>query len=144
MSETTTIVFQTEASGPCRLSYIGDAEGATSALAFIRSNLSHRHSVSGPTLSWSGGTLTAAQPAHLDFLSILAIKKTDGTGTGSVAFTYAMANAPSLLDFLTPGPARRATCDVTVTDQNGVASAQPVTFTLCPPISGQQEAWRSA
>src|SRR6201999_168965 len=60
----------------------------------------------------------------------LALTETDSTHTGAglIGFTYSAAD--STFDFLAAGATLTVTYDITVTDNSGVSSSEPVTFTV--------------
>ena len=58
----------------------------------------------------------------------LPISDSTGTGTGSIAFTYSAQD--KTFDFLAAGQTLTITYNVTVTDNNGASSTQPVTITV--------------
>jgi VCBS repeat-containing protein len=109
-------------------------------LTFTDPNLSdtHQASASAPTFAWSGGALTAAQRAALAAASTLTLSETDstGSGAGSIAFSYSAAD--KTFDFLAFGQTLTITYNVTVTDNQGASSTQPVTITVIgtdkPPV----------
>jgi T1SS-143 domain-containing protein len=90
----------------------------------------HKASTSAPTFAWLGGALTAAQQAALAAASTLTLSETDstGSGAGSIAFSYSAAD--KTFDFLAVGQTLTITYLVTVTDNSGVSSTQPVTITI--------------
>ena len=108
------------------------SDSASGTIAFKDVDLDNTHSVSqaAPTFSWSGGTLSAVSQAALTTASTLALTKTDstGTGSGSVAWTYAANDAT--FDFLAAGETLAVTYDVTITDNNNATATQTVTLTV--------------
>src|SRR6201999_1012475 len=90
----------------------------------------HTASASAPTFAWSGGTLTGAQQAALTAASTLTLSETDSTGfgAGSIGFSYSAAD--KTFDFLAANQTLNITYNVTVTDNNGASSTQPVTITI--------------
>src|SRR5262249_12473459 len=90
----------------------------------------HKASASPPTFALSGGTLTTAQQAALAAASTLTLNETDstGSGVGSIVFSYSAAD--KTFDFLALGQTLTITYDVTVTDNIGASSSQPVIITV--------------
>ncbi len=109
-----------------------DIDSASGTLSFTDVDLDDTHTATkgDPTYVWSGGSLTTAQIAALTAAGTLALTETDSThsGTGSIGFTYSAAD--NTFDFLAAGQTLTVTYDVTVTDNSGVSSSQPVTFTI--------------
>ena len=109
-----------------------DIDSASGSLSFTDVDLDDTHTVakSAATYVWSGGTLTPAQISALNSAGTLALAETDSThtGAGSVGFTYSAAD--STFDFLAAGATLAVTYDITVTDNSGVSSSEPVTFTI--------------
>src|SRR5262245_32922625 len=131
-------VLAVDASGPHTIIATPDTTGGNSPdstsglLTFTDVDLTdaHQPSASAPTFAWSGGTLTAAQQAALAAASTLTLSKTDstGSGAGSIGFTYSAAD--KTFDFLAAGQTLTITYNITVTDNNGLSSTQPVTITV--------------
>ena len=109
-----------------------DLDSVSGTLAFTDTDLSDTHSVShgAPSYLWSGGALTTAQTDALTAAATLALSKTDSThtGAGSIGFTYSAAD--SNFDFVAAGETLTVCYDVTVTDDHGASSTQPVTVTI--------------
>jgi VCBS repeat-containing protein len=109
-----------------------DQDQVSGTIAFKDVDLNDTHTVSqaAPGFTWSGGALTDAQKAALTAASTLTLVKTDstGTGTGSVAWTYKVAD--SAIDFLAQGETLTVTFNVTVTDNHGGSITQPLTVTI--------------
>jgi fibronectin-binding autotransporter adhesin len=109
-----------------------DLDTASGTLAFTDADLSDTHVVSQgpPTYAWSGGTLTTAQTDALTAAATLTLSETDSThtGKGSIGFSYSAADGN--FDFLADGETLKVTYNVTVTDNHGISSTQPVTITL--------------
>jgi VCBS repeat-containing protein len=109
-----------------------DHDSASGTLSFTDADLDDTHVVSqgAPVYLWSGGSLTAAQTDALTAAATLALTETDSThtGAGSVGFTYSAAD--SSFDFLAAGETLKITYGVTVTDNHGASSIQPVTITI--------------
>jgi len=121
-----------------------DTDSASGTLSFSDVDLTDTHTATkgDPTHVWSAGSLTTAQINALTSASTLALTETDSThsGAGSVGFTYSAAD--STFDFLAAGQTLTVTYDVTVTDNSGVSSSQPVSFTItgsndAPTIAGE-------
>jgi VCBS repeat-containing protein len=108
------------------------ADTSSGTLTFTDVDLTDTHeaSTSAPTFAWSGGALTAAQQTALAAASTLKLSETDstGSGAGSIAFSYSAAD--KTFDFLAAGQTLDITYNVTVTDNNGVSSTEPVTITI--------------
>jgi VCBS repeat-containing protein len=121
-------------------------------LAFADADLTDTHTVSlhAPSFSWSDSsghslTLTTAQQSALTAASSMALQLHDGTGTGLGSLDFAYSAADSNFDFLAAGAKLIITYDVTITDNNNVASTQPVTITITgtndiPTILGETNA----
>ena len=109
-----------------------DIDSASGTLSFTDVDLNDTHTATkgAPTYVWSGGGLTTAQIAALTAAGSLALTETDSThsGAGSIGFTYSAAD--NTFDFLAAGQTLTVTYDVSVTDNSGVSSSQPVTFTI--------------
>src|SRR5262249_8817326 len=108
-------------------------DSAPGTLTFTDVDLDDHHTVSAsapPTFTWSGGTLTAAQLAALTAASTLTLSETDstGSGAGSIGFNYSAAD--KTFDFLAANETLTVIYNVTVTDNNGASSTQPVTITV--------------
>ena len=108
------------------------SDSTAGSIAFADADLSDTHTVSkaAPSFAWSGGALTAGQIAALTSAGTLALTEHDstGTGAGSVAWNYSAQDKS--FDFLAAGQTLIVTYNVTVTDNNGLSSTQPVTVTI--------------
>src|SRR5262249_2853655 len=78
----------------------------------------------------SGGALTSAQQAALAAASGLLLSETDSTGSGAGSIIFSYSAADKTFNFLAVGQTLTITYDVTVTDNNGLSSTQPVTITV--------------
>ncbi|MEO6841518.1 MAG: VCBS domain-containing protein [Bradyrhizobium sp.] len=114
---------------------IGDAtdvDSASGTLSFADADLTDTHTVSHgtPTYLWSGGSLTGTGTDALTAAATLTLTETDNTGigSGSIGFTYGAAD--SNFDFLAAGETLKVTYGVTVTDNHGASSIEPVTVTI--------------
>jgi VCBS repeat-containing protein len=118
-----------DASGPHMVS---EGLTTTGTLTFTDVDLNDHHAVSttAPTFALLGGTLTAAQLAALTAASTLTLSEADSTGSGSGSIAVTFSAADSAFDFLADGQTLTVTYDVTVTDNNGVSSTQPVKITV--------------
>jgi VCBS repeat-containing protein len=121
-------VLAVDASGPYT---VPEGLSTTGRLTFIDVDLNDHHTVSTSVASatWSGGaTLPSGLAAAL--LGALSTTTTDSTssGSGSIAATFSVAD--SAFDFLAAGQTLTITYNVTVTDNNGVSSSQPVTVVI--------------
>src|SRR5262249_56667767 len=109
------------------------AEGlaTTGTLTFTDVDLTDHHTVSTGVASatWSGGaTLPSGLAAVLaDALSTTTTDST-GPGSGSIALTFSAAD--SAFEFLAAGQTLTVVYNVTITDEAGVSSTQPVTITV--------------
>ncbi|AWN39733.1 VCBS domain-containing protein [Methylobacterium durans] len=104
---------------------------ARTTLSFTDVDLSDTHTVAyaAEPATWSGGP---AIPAELiSALSrALTLTENDATGTGTGSVTASFSLADKWTAFLSAGETLTATYTVTVTDNHGAASTQPVTFTI--------------
>jgi VCBS repeat-containing protein len=103
----------------------------TGTLTFTDVDLNDHHTVSTSVASaaWSGGaTLPSGLAAVL--AGALSTTTTDSTGSGSGSIAVTFNAADGALDFLAVGQTLTITYEVTVTDNNGVSSTQPVTLTI--------------
>jgi VCBS repeat-containing protein len=109
-----------------------DLDTATGSLAFTDVDLSDTHiaSQAAPSFAWSGGVLSAAQIAALSSAGALTLTETDSTNTGSGSIGFSYSAADETFDFLAAGETLTVTYNVTVTDNNGLFSSQPVTITI--------------
>jgi VCBS repeat-containing protein len=120
-------VLAADASGPHTTTQDVNASGT---LTFTDVDLNDHHTVSTSLVSMdaSGG---ATPPSGIGTILAGALSTTtaDSTGSGSglIAFTFDAAGA---LDFLAAGQKLTITYNVTVTDNNGLSSTQPVTITI--------------
>ena len=125
-------VLAADASGPHAVT---ERLNTTGTFAFTDVDLTDHHTVSTSVASaiWSGG---AALPSGVAAALADALSTTvsDGAGSGSIAFAFSAGD--SAFDFLTASQTLTITYEVTVTDNNGVSSTQPVTVT----ITGTNEA----
>ena len=125
-------VLAADASGPHTVT---ERLNTTGTFAFTDVDLTDHHTVSTSVASaiWSGGaTLPSGVAAAL--ADALSTTVSDGAGSGSIAFAFSAGD--SAFDFLTASQTLTITYEVTVTDNNGVSSTQPVTVT----ITGTNEA----
>ncbi|WP_027574894.1 VCBS domain-containing protein, partial [Bradyrhizobium sp. WSM1743] len=107
-------------------------DSATGTITFADADLHDTHSVSnsGPSFSWSAGSLTSAQVSALAAASSLNLVTTDSTnsGTGTVKWTYSAAD--ETFDFLALGQTLTVTYTVAIDDGHGGTVSQPVTVTV--------------
>jgi VCBS repeat-containing protein len=104
---------------------------ASATLTFNDSNLgdTHKVSVGPPTAVWSGGTPVPG--ATLSALqSALTATLTDSTHTGTGSVNLAFSAADGVFHFLSQGETLSLTYAVTITNNQGATSTQPVTFTV--------------
>ena len=97
-------------------------------LTFTDVDLNDHHTVSTSVNSatWSGG---ATLPSGLAAVLAGALSTTvSELGSGSIAFAFSAGD--SAFDFLNASQTLTITYEVTVTDNNGVSSTQPVTVTI--------------
>ncbi|MET3595343.1 VCBS repeat-containing protein, partial [Mesorhizobium shonense] len=101
-------------------------------IIFTDADLSDTHTVAAGAASfiWSGGDLTAGQQSTLAAAGSIAFNESDSTGTGIGAIDWAYHITDSAIDFLASGQTLTVSYDVTVTDNNGATSTQPVTITI--------------
>jgi VCBS repeat-containing protein len=106
------------------------AHTLAASLAFTDTDLSDTHAVAigAPTAVWSAGTTPAATVTALTGALTSALTDSTHTGAGSVALAFSAAD--KAFDFLATGETLTVTYNVTVTDNNGVASTRPVTVTV--------------
>src|SRR5262249_35839574 len=131
-------VLAADASGPHTITKHVPTTGSispdtsTGTLTFTDVDLSdtHKSTTSTPTFAWSGGTLTAAQQSALAAASTLTFSETDstGSGAGSIAFSYSAAD--KTFDFLAVGQTLTISYNVTLADNIGASSTQPVIITV--------------
>jgi VCBS repeat-containing protein len=103
----------------------------TRTLTFTDVDLTDQHAVSTSVASatWSGvATLPSGLAAVL--ADALSSTTTDsmGSGSGSIALTFSAAD--TAFDFLAAGQTLTVIYNVTVSDEGGVSSTQPVTITI--------------
>ena len=131
-------VLNADTSGPHPITELagktGDAvdlDAASGTLNFTDVDLDDTHVVTKSLTSavWSGG---ATLPAGLSsaLASALSTTLTDSTGSGSGAVGFTFSAADKTFDFLAAGETLTVTYGVTVTDNNGASSTQPVTITV--------------
>ncbi|MEA1835226.1 VCBS domain-containing protein [Methylobacterium durans] len=109
----------------------GSKTAARTTLSFTDVDLSDTHSVAyaAEPATWSGGpTIPADLISALSRALTLTESDATGSGAGSVTATFALAD--ELTAFLSAGETLTATYIVTVKDDHGAASTQPVTFTI--------------
>src|SRR5262245_49271987 len=102
----------------------------TGTLTFTDVDLTDHHTVSTSLASttWSGVvTPPSGIGAVLAGALSAAVADSTGSGSGSITVTFGAANA---LDFLAAGQTLTITYNVTLTDNSGVSSTQPVTITV--------------
>src|SRR5262245_35353099 len=115
------------ASGP---QMVAEDLTTTGTLTFTDVDLTDHHTVSTSLASttWSGVvTPPSGIGAVLAGALSAAVADSTGSGSGSIAVTFGAANA---LDFLAAGQTLTITYNVTLTDNSGVSSTQPVTITV--------------
>ena len=116
----------TEGSGP------GGVEQAGGSILFSDTDLADTHTVSpsGPSFSWSGGTLSASQQLALTTASQLQLTEHDstGSGTGSIGWNYSISDGA--LGFLGAGQTLAVSYTVTIDDGHGGVVGQQVTVTI--------------
>src|SRR5262249_41773728 len=110
------------------------AEGlnTTATLAFTDVDLSDQHTVSTSVTSATWSQSGVELPSGLAPLSAgpLPPTVTASTGSGPGSFTSTFNAADSAFDFLAVRHTPTVKYNVTVTDNNGAISTQPVTFTI--------------
>ena len=142
-----TLVIQTTNSSPTIVSASTDSSGiiaepelstgsaanltVTGNIVFADSDLSDSHQASQTLneLLWSDGTLTTQQQAVLtNAFSLGSLSDSTGSGQGQFAWTWALAE--NSLDFLSEGETLTLRYTVTLTDNHGATSTQPVVITV--------------
>ncbi len=110
---------------------------ASAQLSFTDVDLNDTHSVTlgAPAATWSAGPLSGLTPADTTALnaalnSALSYTLTDSTHSGAGSVALAFSAADDAFDFLAKGETLTVVYDVTVTDNNGASSTQPVTFVI--------------
>jgi VCBS repeat-containing protein len=120
--------LQADASGPHT---VAEGLNTTGTLIFTDVDLNDQHTVSTSVASatWSGGaTLPSGLAAAL--AGALSTTESDSAGadSGSIAFTFSADDIT--FNFLAASQTLTIIYEVTVTDNNGVSSTQPVTITI--------------
>src|SRR5262249_15772627 len=109
-----------------------DKDVVSGTLTFTDVDLNDAHTVGNSLVSatWSGGaTLPSGLSTVLaSALSTSVSSDSTGSGSGSIAFTFSAAD--NTFDFLAAGERLTVIYNVTVTDETGGTSAQPVTITI--------------
>jgi VCBS repeat-containing protein len=131
-------VLAANASGPHAITKVANTTSSSSpdtsfgALTFTDVDLTDTHEVSAsaPTFAWSGGALTSAQQAALAAASTLTLSETDSTGSGAGSIIFSYSAVDKTFNFLPVGQSLTITYFVTVTDNVGASSTQPVTITV--------------
>ena len=121
-------VLAADASGPHTVT---EGLNTTGTFVFTDVDLTDHHTVSTSVTSatWSGGaTLPSGVAAALAGALSATVSDGTGPGSGSVAVTFSAAD--SAFDFLAAGQTLKITYNVTLADNSGVSSSQPVTFTV--------------
>ena len=121
-------VLAADASGPHTVT---EGLNTTGTFVFTDVDLTDHHTVSTSVTSatWSGGaTLPSGVAAALAGALSATVSDGTGPGSGSVAVTFSAAD--SAFDFLAAGQTLKITYNVTVADNSGVTSSQPVTVTI--------------
>ena len=121
-------VLAADASGPHTVT---EGLNTTGTFVFTDVDLTDHHTVSMSVTSatWSGGaTLPSGVAAALAGALSATVSDGTGPGSGSVAVTFSAAD--SAFDFLAAGQTLKITYNVTLADNSGVSSSQPVTFTV--------------
>ncbi|WNV09235.1 VCBS domain-containing protein [Tardiphaga sp. 709] len=90
----------------------------------------HTVAASGPTFTWSGGSLSQAQITALTNASSLTLNATDSTGTGQGSVAWKHSIADSAIQFLNAGQTLTETYTVTIDDGQGGTTSQQVTITI--------------
>ncbi|WP_441241213.1 T1SS-143 repeat domain-containing protein [Tardiphaga sp. 768_D3_N2_1] len=111
---------------------VAGIETNAGTITYTDADLGDTHTVaaSGPTFTWSGGSLSQAQIDALTNASSLTLNATDsaGTGQGSVAWKHSIAD--SAIQFLNAGQTLTETYTVTIDDGQGGTTSQQVTITI--------------
>ena len=110
---------------------------ASAHLSFTDVDLNDTHSVTlgAPAATWSAGLLSGLTPADTTALntalnSALSYTLTDSTHSGAGSVALAFSAADNAFDFLAKDETLTVVYNVTVTDNNGANSTQPVTFII--------------
>jgi large repetitive protein len=120
--------LQADASGPHTVT---EGLNTTGTLIFTDVDLNDHHTVSTSVASatWSGGaTLPSGLAAALAGALSTTESDSAGSGSGSIAFTFSADD--STFNFLAASQTLTIMYEVTVTDNNGVSSTQPVNITI--------------
>jgi T1SS-143 domain-containing protein len=120
--------LQADASGPHT---VAQGLNSTGTLIFTDVDLNDHHTVSTSVASatWSGGdTLPSGLAAALAGALSTTQADSAGSGSGSIAFTFSADD--STFNFLAASQTLTIIYEVTVTDNNGVNSTQPITITV--------------
>ncbi len=136
-------VLNADTSGPHAITELANTTGSTAAdkssanLTFTDVDLDDTHSVTigTPAATWSAGPLTGLTSADATALtaaldSAVSYTLTDSTHSGAGSVALAFSAADDAFDFLAKGETLTVVYDVTVTDDNGASSTQPVSFTI--------------
>jgi VCBS repeat-containing protein len=111
------------------------ADLASANLTFTDVDLSDTHSVSigSAQATWSAGAVPASAISALNGALTSTLTDSTHSGAGSVALAFSAAD--KAFDFLGVGEALTVTYAVTVTDNHGATSTQPVTFTVTSAVT---------
>src|SRR5262249_703231 len=115
-----------------------DKDVVSGTLTFTDVDLNDAHTVGNSLVSatWSGG---ATLPSGLSTVLASALttsvsSDSTGSGSGSIAFTFSAAD--NTFDFLAAGERLTVIYNVTVTDETGGLSPQPLTSTIIGSTDG--------
>jgi large repetitive protein len=109
-----------------------DLDTTSGTLTFTDVDLSDTHTVGNSLVSatWSG---SATLPSGLSTVLATALAtsvSTDSTGSGSGSIAFTFSATDNSFDFLATGQTLTVIYNVTVTDNTGASSTQPVTITI--------------
>jgi VCBS repeat-containing protein len=121
-------VLAADASGPHTVT---EGLNTTGTLTFTDVDLNDHHTVSTSVASaiWSGGATLPSGLAEV-LAGALSTTASDSTDSGIGAITFTFRPGDTAFDFLAASQTLTITYAVTVTDNNGVSSAQLVTITI--------------
>lgn len=111
---------------------VAGIETNAGTITYTDADLGDTHTVaaSGPTFTWSGGSLSQAQIDALTNASSLTLNPTDSTGTGQGSVAWKHSIADSAIQFLNAGQTLTETYTVTIDDGQGGTTSQQVTITI--------------
>src|SRR5262249_25267780 len=119
------------AADPFQVHPVAEGLATTGTLTFTDVDLTDHHTVTTSVASatWSGGTTLPSGLATV-LAGALSTTTADSTGSGSGSIALTFSAADPAFDFLAAGQTLKVTYNVTVTDEAGASSTQPVTITI--------------